>query len=52
MNQPYGVCFNRGGVLVDDFKGHSTDVMKDDVKLFQNCDDFGTYHRDVFLAGP
>ena len=39
MNQPYDLWFNRGGVLVDDFKGHCTDIVKDYEKSFQSGDD-------------
>ena len=39
MNRPYDLWFNQGGVLVDDFKGHSTYIVKDYVKRFKSSDD-------------
>ena len=39
MIQPYDLWFNRGGVLVNDFKGHSTGIVKYYEKSFQSGDD-------------
>ena len=36
---------NRGGVLVDDYKGHSTDVVKEYVKSYKNGND-SDYEED------
>ena len=38
-NNIYDLWFNRGGVLADDFKGHSTDIVKDYVNSFKSGDD-------------